>query len=1830
MKFKRIINEILCLAMAITMFSSGIVKVQANDTPKNKNLTQLEGVSATVSDIEDGTNFDANMAIDGNTASNSRWSTDHGKDTNQWLLINLGKQQTFNTFVIFNNDREGGKQLIKEFKIEGSNEANGTYSEIYHGEAKDEGYPLDYTVTLNQAVTYQYVKMTVVSLVDTAPYPAVSLREFEIYNVEGESTTPVNTNLALKKPVETNLYNVNDTAYLTDGKTETRMTSSTSDIKPTKENPFWAYVDLGAVYDMNYFSVLWESDSNYAKDFNIYTTTEETINDDTQWTLVKEVANNTAGKTSVIELEKEVQGRYVKLEVTAVNGYPNVSACEFEVMLKDDSQQIPQDPQDNVALNKTGYSSSNEAEDLNANKAFDGDTSTRDSRWSSRVGNAPHWVFVDLGETKDVKTIRIYWETRKATEYRIQVADTVTDTTTGEGNWKDVATFTERPSSTTDTITLTNVEKARYVRLYIDNFTAVDPDGSVSWNSISIYEMEVYGGTPAISMGDIGNMIKVETPTKDSEKLNVTLPEVEGYTVTYNGTDLEQVIDENLTIYTPVVDKTVKVSFKIVNDKTEEYQFKEIEVTVPGQYSVTENDNAAPEVLPELQEWKGNEGSFTVTDGSKIVYADDDLKSAADEMKADYEDLTGKTIEVVKGTKADVKAGDFFFEKTTDVSLGLMDEGYLMEIDDFITVTSETQTGAYWATRTLLQALKQSDYVSIPKGITRDYPLYEVRGFILDVGRKTFTMDYLEQLVKQMSWYKMNDFQVHLNDNLIGLENKEDPMSAYSGFRLENDTVKAGGKLTDANGNVVTVNGNEQVYQQDLTSTDLWYTKEEFKNFIEESRELGVNIVPEIDTPAHSLAFTKVLPDLRHGTSGRQNDHLDLVDSYEQCLTFVQTIFNEYLSDTDPVFDSETIVHIGADEYNASSEAYRKFVNDMIEYVRDTNERKVRVWGSFTAASQGEKIDTVADDGTRVQINLWNFGYANMDEMYENGFDLINCNDGNYYIVPNAGYYYDYLNDGTMYNLDINSIGGVTIPAGDKQMVGGAFAVWNDMTDYLDNGISEWDVYDRINNLPLFAAKLWGKEELNLNDANARADKLGDAPRTNFNYEVDSETDEYMNLPMDELKDTSANEFKVSEGENASIVEADGKDALELKGSTSYITTGLETAGFGNSLRVKVKRTSTSTEEQILFESPYGSIKAVQKETGKVGFSRERFDYSFNYTLPLNEWVELEFKNVKNRISLYVNGELVDTIGDGEKVEGRPLLATMMFPMATIGSKTNAFIGYVDDVRIGKDTTFTSTMSLDYALWNASAILNDDNRDLLEPLIKEGKALLTQYAPEESEITRLSNEINKIVEAQDFEKADYTRVDIYKSLVEDLSAFTEESAKAVTRILDSIRYSLPVELQDTVDGYEYDLLKAIEGLETKPLTNLYYVDQSTMTATASSYQQDGSKPSNVLDGNPSTMWHTAWNITTMPHWIDLELSEPTEINGLVYTPRQSGTNGNATKYEIQVFVDGTYKTITNGTLKNDSTVKTIEFDPVTTTHIRLVYLEATNNNGSAAELQVVRANINADIEGLNTAIKDAEELLATLDKTDFTEATWTDVQNLLADAKALVSSSTPDANEVAQMIYDISKRVTQLRLEGNLTELNAAIDKAESLKESDYTATSWAFMQEKLAAAKEVAKNNNALQSTIDLATAELNDAIDRLVKVDKTELQNKLNEAKAINTSEYTKESVAVLDKAMAEAEKVLTNANATQEEVDAAVKALEDAISGLQKPADPDTPTDPEKPTDPDTPADPEKPTDETPEEPETPTTSDNNMMVIYAGLLLLSAMVMVVLFKKRRQEH
>lgn len=61
------------------------------------------------------------------------------------------------------------------------------------------------------------------------------------------------------------------------------------------------------------------------------------------------------------------------------------------------------------------------------------------------------------------------------------------------------------------------------------------------------------------------------------------------------------------------------------------------------------------------------------------------------------------------------------------------------------------------------------------------------------MGRKTFSLEWLQQMSKQLSWFKLNDFQVHLSDKLhLGFEELLDDTvnTAYNGFRLDSDIKK--------------------------------------------------------------------------------------------------------------------------------------------------------------------------------------------------------------------------------------------------------------------------------------------------------------------------------------------------------------------------------------------------------------------------------------------------------------------------------------------------------------------------------------------------------------------------------------------------------------------------------------------------------------------------------------------------------------------------------------------------------------------------------------------------------------------------------------------------------------------------------------------------------------------------------------------------------------------------------------------------------------------------------------------------------------------------------
>lgn len=1014
-------------------------------------------------------------------------------------------------------------------------------------------------------------------------------------------------------------------------------------------------LDLGTVKTFSQFVIEWER-TNIT---NFKISVSDTENGEYKDVYVKEDGKNITSLTSRISLEEAATGRFVRL---TVNGYTlnpgnwqSVSLYEFKVLGE----------AENLSKGAIVKADGHETDDFTEAKAIDGDDTTR---WASPVALGEHWISLDYGKEISIQSFKIHWERTNATKYRLEKSSDGT-------NWESVVSFEKKPDSYQQIINLDEPINTQHVRLFIEEF---DPKGApengneVTWDTVGIYEFETYAGKleePENTRDpqEIADNLEIpELIEGDSKKF--TMPKVpEGFEISFVGADYEQILDRDLTVYQPLVTQQIKMNFnvKAAGKDGKAVDSKEYTMTVTGKYEQEEGDNAKPAVIPELAEWKGAKGGeFAVKDGSRIVVANKDkaaLQRAATEFQKDYKDILGKDLQIVYADSAN--AGDFFFT-LVEAGTGLKEEGYNLKIDDSVTVEAETSTGAYWATRSILQILKQTDG-TIAKGEARDYPKYEVRGFMLDVARRPFSKKIVDEVAKTMSWYKMNDLQLHLNDNYIFLEEYtkagEDPMTAYEGFRLESN-IKADGNLNKV----------------DLTSDDIYWTKDEMRSMIQDYREIGMNVVPEFDTPAHSLSFTKVRPDLRFGTSGRENDHFNLHDKYSDSLEFVTGLWDEYLKGDNPVFDQGTTVNVGTDEYDGRyAEQFRQFTDDLLAHVQE-NGNQVRLWGSLSMRKGNTPVRS--ED---VQMNIWNDGWANPKEMYKEGYDLIDMNDGTVYIVPAAGYYGDYLNKQHLYsNYDPAKRMGV--PVGSEQTLGGAYAIWNDMVDKKANGLSEMEIYDRFNDAaPFYASSLWGDEEKTYAEATEVSEAVGEAPRTNAYDKVDSKGDTIVSYDFDEgLNDESGNGYDAKDAVNAKVEDK----AFVLNGKESYVSTPLDRVGPGKELSFDITMKKPGMPGEILFEADaeYGTYDIRIMEDGTLGFTREGYDYSFGYKLPVNQKVSLTIRTDGDVTSLIADGKKYSATGsytyEGDLKASNISRASLSLPTERIGSKTNAVNAVIDNI----------------------------------------------------------------------------------------------------------------------------------------------------------------------------------------------------------------------------------------------------------------------------------------------------------------------------------------------------------------------------------------------------------------------------------------------------------------------------------------------------------------------------------------------------------------------
>lgn len=583
--------------------------------------------------------------------------------------------------------------------------------------------------------------------------------------------------------------------------------------------------------------------------------------------------------------------------------------------------------------------------------------------------------------------------------------------------------------------------------------------------------------------------------------------------------------------------------------------------------------NPKPFVVPELKTWSGAEGQTALS--GRIVVKNAKLKAVAAALAADYKEMFGKELTIVNGA---TKGGDVVLSLKKDKALG--DEGYTMNVGSAVEITAATERGAFWATRTLLQIAEQHKDGNLPKGKTTDVPEYKLRGFMIDCGRKFIPMSYLRDLAKIMAYYKMNTLQVHLNDNGFRQYFGGDWNKTQAAFRLECDTYPG------------------------LTAKDGSYSKQEFIDFQKLAEQNGVEVIPEIDAPAHSLAFTQYKNEI--GSKEYGMDHLDLFNP--ETYKFMDGLWKEYIGGKNPVFIGKR-VHIGTDEYSNAKkdvvEKFREFTDHYIKYVESFGKQAV-VWGALTHANGDTKVKNKG-----VLMDIWYNGYADPVEMKKQGYKLVSIPDGLVYIVPAAGYYYDYLNCLYLYEHWTPAvIGNKTFEENDPMIEGGMFAVWN---DHAGNGISTKDVHHRVYPaLQTLAVKCWtGKEtKLPYAEFDSKRAELSEAPGVN----------ELGRL-----------------GKPGSVV-------LEKATVNAGETLNAEEIGYNYAVTFTIdgKQEANGTE---LFRSANAVVYLADPDQGKLGFERDGYRNLFNYRIPAGEKHTITIEGTNKMTRLLVDGAVKEELG---------------------------------------------------------------------------------------------------------------------------------------------------------------------------------------------------------------------------------------------------------------------------------------------------------------------------------------------------------------------------------------------------------------------------------------------------------------------------------------------------------------------------------------------------------------------------------------------------------
>ena len=313
-------------------------------------------------------------------------------------------------------------------------------------------------------------------------------------------------------------------------------------------------------------------------------------------------------------------------------------------------------------------------------------------------------------------------------------------------------------------------------------------------------------------------------------------------------------------------------------------------------------------ITPKPVSVKTGEGYFRFSDTTVIAVENEEQAVIANLFAKLFTTSAGFTPKV----KINTQKGNVRF--ITDKNLS--HEAYTINVTpDVIKIRASDVNGFFYALQTLRLSLPapidgkyatNTDY-SIQAMTVNDKPCFSYRGFMLDVSRYFMPKEELLRIIDCMSMLKLNTLHLHLSDD--------------NGWRLE---IKKYPRLTEigawrADRGNTPFPDRENPVKGEPTPIGGFYTQKDMKEIISYASDRQIEVIPEIDIPAHSNAalaaypeyacpvvskFIGVLPGL-----GGNNADIVFCAGNDKTFSFLQDIYDEVMD----IFPSRYI-HIGGDE----------------------------------------------------------------------------------------------------------------------------------------------------------------------------------------------------------------------------------------------------------------------------------------------------------------------------------------------------------------------------------------------------------------------------------------------------------------------------------------------------------------------------------------------------------------------------------------------------------------------------------------------------------------------------------------------------------------------------------------------------------------------------------------------------------------------------------------------------------------------------------------------------------------------------------------------------